>query len=139
MHWAPTEGKGAGLSSHHCGTTNNTGPPLLCLPSKRVCLPCTWKVLCFQFQAGATTKRICAAMSVRDASPPSNCWSGSLQEVLPSLLHILAPALRPVSRQLYTPEEQQAVEVVVGALLAYGLRFAAEGEDDAEEAEGLAG
>ncbi|GAB4820762.1 hypothetical protein N2152v2_007808 [Parachlorella kessleri] len=62
-----------------------------------------------------------------------------VQEVLPSLLHILAPALRPVSRQLHSPEEQQAVEVVVGALLAYGLRFAQEGEDDAEEAEDLAG
>ena len=34
-------------------------------------------------------------------------------EVLPSLMHIAAPALRPVSQHLYSPTEQGAVRCVL--------------------------
>lgn len=48
-------------------------------------------------------------------------------ELLPALLHIAAPALRPVSQHLYTREEQAALRTLVSTLLSLGLRFAPEG------------
>ena len=83
-------------------------------------------------QANAPAKESPAPSSA-DTRPPARPPSALLQEVLPSLLHIASPPLRPVSRHLYSPEEQAAVGTLVGTLLSYGLRFAQEGEGKEED------
>lgn len=45
------------------------------------------------------------------------------QEVLPALLPLLAPQLRPVTERLLNPEERGALVAVTDTMLAYGLRF----------------
>ena len=50
-------------------------------------------------------------------------------EVLPSLMHIAAPALRPVSQHLYSPTEQEAVRCVAPlpvCVLGWGGRWVAQ-------------
>ncbi|KAL4457647.1 hypothetical protein ABPG75_012512 [Micractinium tetrahymenae] len=54
-------------------------------------------------------------------------------EVLPQLVHILAPAMRPVSQHLYSPQEMEVMRQLVDALLTYNLRFSL--EPTPEEAE----
>ena len=51
-----------------------------------------------------------------------------VQDCLPALLHITAPYLRPISFQLYSPEERSAVAKAVDIMLAYGLRYGLEAE-----------
>ncbi|PRW55958.1 chromosome transmission fidelity 18-like protein [Chlorella sorokiniana] len=57
-------------------------------------------------------------------------------EVLPHLMHIAAPSLRPVSQHLYSPAEQEAVRTLVDTLLHYNLRYCLDptAEDAEEEA-----
>ncbi|KAL4857961.1 Chromosome transmission fidelity protein 18 [Chlorella vulgaris] len=68
---------------------------------------------------------------------PATCAATSkrsmLLEVLPALMHIAAPALRPVSQHLYSSCEQEAVRSLVDTLLNYNLRYCL--DSSAEEAE----
>jgi hypothetical protein len=50
-------------------------------------------------------------------------FSPPRKEVLPALMSILAPALRPVAHDLLTAEERRRVGGVVDSLLAYGVTF----------------
>ncbi len=45
------------------------------------------------------------------------------QDVLPALLHTLAPQLRPVAERLLQPDEHAALADVTDSMLAYGLRY----------------
>ncbi|EFN58850.1 hypothetical protein CHLNCDRAFT_50360 [Chlorella variabilis] len=56
-------------------------------------------------------------------------------EVLPALMHIAAPALRPVSLHLYSPAEQEVMRQLVDTLLGYNLRYCLDpAAEEAEEA-----
>ena len=46
------------------------------------------------------------------------------QDVLPALLHTLAPQIRPVVERLLQPNEHAALADVTDSMLAYGLRYA---------------
>ncbi len=46
------------------------------------------------------------------------------QDVLPALLHTLAPPVRPVIERLLQPSERAALADVTDSMLAYGLRYA---------------
>lgn len=58
-----------------------------------------------------------------------------VQEILPSLLRLTAPNLRPVSFQLYSAEEKAAVSKSIEVLLSYGVRFGLEAEDEEAQRE----
>jgi len=58
-----------------------------------------------------------------------------VQEILPSLLRLTAPNLRPVSFQLYSAEEKAAVAKSIEILLYYGVRFGLEAEDEEAQRE----
>ena len=45
------------------------------------------------------------------------------QEVLPALLPVLAPRLRPVAERLLNPEERASLATATDTMLAYGVRF----------------
>lgn len=45
------------------------------------------------------------------------------QEVLPALLPILTPRLRPVAERLLNADERAALGAATSTMLAYGLRF----------------
>ena len=46
-----------------------------------------------------------------------------LQEVLPALLTVLAPRLRPVVERLLNPEERASLATAKDIMLAYNVRF----------------
>lgn len=46
------------------------------------------------------------------------------QDVLPALLHTMAPQIRPVAESLLQPSERAALADVTSSMLAYGLRYA---------------
>ena len=53
----------------------------------------------------------------------------TILDVLPMLPALTAPALRPVSRHLFSREEQACVDGLVGTLLSFGLKFSLQIED----------
>ena len=52
------------------------------------------------------------------------CYVAAQQDVLPALLHTLAPQVRPVVERLLQPSERAALADVTDSMLAYGLRYA---------------
>lgn len=54
----------------------------------------------------------------------------AMLDVLPYLPWLTAPALRPVSRHLYSAEERKRLEKVVNTMLSLGVTFSLEGDDD---------
>jgi chromosome transmission fidelity protein 18 len=57
-------------------------------------------------------------------------------ELLPMLPHLTTPALRPVSRHLFSADEQAAVDGLVDSMLTLGLKFAMHMESGDGEGEG---
>ena len=45
------------------------------------------------------------------------------QDVVPALLHVLAPEIRPVAERLMQPNERAALADVTDSMLAYNLRY----------------
>ena len=58
-----------------------------------------------------------------DLRPWADPDGHNTQEVLPALLPVLAPRLRPVAERLLNPEERASLATATDTMLAYGVRF----------------
>jgi chromosome transmission fidelity protein 18 len=47
-------------------------------------------------------------------------------DVIPNLLEIIQPNLRPVNTQLYSPKEKEELKELVATMLSYNLTYAQE-------------
>ena len=61
-------------------------------------------------------------LAVRSAMMIS-CVGVLCQDVLPALLHALAPQIRPLAERLLQPDERAALADVTDSMLAYGLQY----------------
>lgn len=72
-------------------------------------------------------ENLCSAMS-----PQAKCYSNTTalcREILPCLLEIMRPNLRPVNTQLYTKSEKETLKNLIGCMLEYNLNYVQEKED----------
>ncbi|XP_050727858.1 chromosome transmission fidelity protein 18 homolog [Eriocheir sinensis] len=66
---------------------------------------------------------------INDMSPMTRAFTSNKQlvmDVLPLLIHIIQPTLRPVSSQLYSKEEQQELANLVDTMIGYNLTYTQE-------------
>jgi len=67
-----------------------------------------------------------------EMSPTIRCYSNTTalcREILPCLLQIMRPNLRPVNTQLYTKSEKETLKHLIGCMLEYNLNYVQEKED----------
>ncbi|KAK7024655.1 hypothetical protein SK128_009630 [Halocaridina rubra] len=66
---------------------------------------------------------------VNEMSPITRAFAGSLQlinDVLPYLLHIIQPNLRPVNTQLYSKQEKEELAGLINTMISYNLTYTQE-------------
>ncbi|KAI8113754.1 hypothetical protein M9435_003746 [Picochlorum sp. BPE23] len=59
--------------------------------------------------------------------------TAAVAETIPLLPWLLSPSLRPVSRHLYSKEEKKTLERLVDAMLALGVSYSLEDDQDSDE------
>ncbi|KAF0310420.1 Chromosome transmission fidelity protein 18 [Amphibalanus amphitrite] len=66
------------------------------------------------------------ASMISEMSPRTRCFNGRgslVKDVLPYLLQVAVPNLRPVSSQLHTPREEEELRRVLHLMVAYNLTY----------------
>lgn len=63
-----------------------------------------------------------SAATARKLAGAERPWT-SVQVVLPALMQLLVPPLRPVAANLQTPEERATLATLTDTMLAYNLRY----------------
>ena len=67
-----------------------------------------------------------------EMSPKAKCYSNITaltRDILPCLLEIMRPNLRPVNTQLYTKSEKESLKNLIGIMLEYSLNYVQEKEE----------
>uniref|UniRef100_A0A0P4W9U3 AAA+ ATPase domain-containing protein n=1 Tax=Scylla olivacea TaxID=85551 RepID=A0A0P4W9U3_SCYOL len=79
-----------------------------------------------EMQQKLTKNQNLLSSMVSEMSPSNRAFTGNTQlvcDVLPFLIHIIQPTLRPVSTQLYSKEEQQELANLVDTMIGYNLTY----------------
>ncbi|XP_045103960.1 chromosome transmission fidelity protein 18 homolog isoform X2 [Portunus trituberculatus] len=79
-----------------------------------------------EMQQKLTKNKNLLSSVVSEMNPSNRAFTGNTQlvcDVLPFLINIIQPTLRPVSTQLYSKEEQQGLANLVDTMIGYNLTY----------------